>query len=89
MIEKLAKEVAALEQKIPSPIRDNQSAEARALVLSIGLLRESVRAGRPFDSELAALNVLVQTNQQNRAYHSLFCKGDGHHWNVLTLLKHR
>jgi hypothetical protein len=63
-IEKLAKEVAALEQKIPSPIRGNQSAEARALVLSIGLLRESVRAGRPFDIELAALNALVQTNQQ-------------------------
>jgi hypothetical protein len=66
-IEKLAEEVAALEQKIPSPTRGNQSTEARALVLSIGLLRESVRAGRPFDNELAALNVLVETNQQIKA----------------------
>lgn len=63
-IEKLAEEVTVLEQKISSPIRGNQSTEARALVLSIGLLRESVRAGRPFDNELAALNVLVETNQQ-------------------------
>ena len=66
-IEKLAEEVAALEQKIPSPIRGNQSTGARALVLSIGLLRESVRAGRSFDNELAALNGLVETNQKIKA----------------------
>ena len=63
-IEKLSEDVAALEQKIPTSAGKNQNTEARTLVLSVGLLRESVRAGRPFVSELAALNVLVETNPE-------------------------
>jgi uroporphyrinogen-III synthase len=58
----LAKEVAALEKKVPNIVGDTQSSQARALVLSIGQMRESVRAGRSFESELAALNVLVEKN---------------------------
>jgi uroporphyrinogen-III synthase len=58
----LAEEVAALEKKVPIIVGDTQSSQARALVLSIGQMRESVRAGRSFQSELAALNVLVEKN---------------------------
>ena len=62
-LKKLAEEVAALEKKIPSFSGDNQNSEARMLVLSIGQLRESARAGRSFESELAALKVLVEGNK--------------------------
>ena len=66
-IEKLSEEVAALEQKIPSFIGSNQNTETRSLVLSVGLLRDSVRAGRSFVSELAALKILVDSNQNTKA----------------------
>jgi uroporphyrinogen-III synthase len=58
----LAEEVAALEKKVPNIVGDTQSSQARALVLSIGQMRESVRAGRSFESELAALIALVEKN---------------------------
>jgi uroporphyrinogen-III synthase len=66
-IEKLAEEVAALKQRIPSLIGGNPNSETRSLVLSVGLLRDAVRAGRSFDSELATLNVLVDLNQHTKA----------------------
>ncbi len=58
----LANQVAELEKKLPESAGENQSSEARALVLSIGQLREAVRAGRSFGDELAALKSLVQKN---------------------------
>ena len=69
-IEKLAAKVAALEQKAPSFIGGNQNTETRTLVLSVGLLRDSVRAGRSFDSELSALKILVGINQNTKALFS-------------------
>ena len=59
----LAAEVAALEQKMPRFAGENNDSGARALVLSIGQLRETVRAGRSFENELAALKALVKTNK--------------------------
>ena len=55
----LAEEVAALEKKLPKFPAKNQNGNARALVLSIGQLREAVRAGRSFESELFALKALA------------------------------
>ncbi len=66
-LRKLAEEIAALEKKMPSFVGDNQNSDARMLVLSIGQLRESVRAGRSFESELAALKVLVEVNKNIKA----------------------
>jgi len=60
----LANQVADLEKKLPQATSDNQSSEARALVLSIGQLREAVRAGRSFEDEQAALKILVQKNAE-------------------------
>jgi uroporphyrinogen-III synthase len=62
-IEGLADQVAALEKKIPTTFGDSQSSIARALVLSIGQLREAVRAGRPFGDELSALKTLVEKTE--------------------------
>jgi uroporphyrinogen-III synthase len=66
-IERLTEKVIALEQKVPSFIGGNRNTEIRTLILSVGLLRDSVRAGRSFDSELAALKILVDINQHTKA----------------------
>ena len=58
----LTNQVAELEKKLPRATSETQSSEARVLVLSIGQLREAVRAGRSFKDELATLNILVQKN---------------------------
>ncbi|MBT7266177.1 MAG: hypothetical protein HN884_04845 [Rhodospirillaceae bacterium] len=62
-LNKLAEEVSALEKKLPRNVSDAESSAARALVLSIGQLREAVRASRSFKAELAALNALVGKNE--------------------------
>ncbi|MGY8999281.1 MAG: uroporphyrinogen-III synthase [Rhodospirillales bacterium] len=49
----------APERKMPAIVGGTQSSQASTLVLAIGQLRESVRAGRSFKSELAALNTLI------------------------------
>jgi hypothetical protein len=66
-IEKLSEEVAALERKIPTFIGGNRNTETRALVLSVGLLRDAVRSGRSFDNELVALKSLVDLNTHTKA----------------------
>ncbi len=58
----LAEEVAALEKKLPDSAGKNRNGDARALVLSIGQLREAVRAGQSFESELTTLKALVGSN---------------------------
>jgi hypothetical protein len=49
----------APERKMPAIVAGTQSSQASTLVLAIGQLRESVRGGRSFKSELAALNTLI------------------------------
>jgi uroporphyrinogen-III synthase len=59
----LARKLAALEKKLPGTISDTRSSEARAMVLSIGQLREAVRASRSFEDELEVLTVLAAKNE--------------------------
>ena len=66
-IKKLSEEIAALERKIPIYFGNNKNSEARALVLSVGQLRESIRAGRAFDNELTALASLIIKNKRIKA----------------------
>ncbi len=66
-IKKLSEEIAALERKIPIYFGNNKNSEARALVLSVGQLRESIRAGRAFDNELIALESLIIKNKRIKA----------------------
>ena len=67
IIRRLSKEIAALERKIPVYIGNNQDNEASGIVLLVGQLRESVRSGRSFESELTALKLLIKKNKHIEA----------------------
>lgn len=66
-LDTLIEDVAALKKTVPSVVGNSQSSAARAMVLSIGQLREAVRAGRSFDIELAAFTTLIDKNELIKA----------------------